>query len=527
MPHEKVTSEAASAPPPAEGPLGAAETPAANLHHDETAEEATERALRERPSISIRARLALGFLTFVLLSAGTAVTSWVLLGSVDRKMQLLVLMDRLTIEVQQARRFEKNYLLYGTNLGDALDHARSARELLANRLEGSGPDQAVSLRSLTTLAGHLDRYEELLAALASPPSSTATGAAPRLELVGRLREQGARVTSAVLEMAQKERRVVSNMLALTRWVPLIFLILTLLMTGYVAHFLGRQMLASLGRMVEATQRIAAGDFTLIQPARRYRDEFTDLALGINRMVHELERRLQIIVESHKLRAIGTLTAGIAHELNNPLNNITLTATTLRQFQAKLSDEERGEMLDDLVTQAERSQSIVRNLLDFTRRHEARIEPVDLGELLADVAKFAHSQVNFHGCSIETQVPENLPRIHGDRGLLSQVLLNLCLNALDALQPGGRIQVRVDAVREPGFLAVDVTDNGSGIPEHVLGSIFDPFFTTKPTGEGTGLGLSMSLGIVRRHGGDIRVASKVGVGSTFTVLLPVTTTLAAV
>ena len=104
------------------------------------------------------------------------------------------------------------------------------------------------------------------------------------------------------------------------------------------------------------------------------------------------------------------------------------------------------------------------------------------------------------------MPANLPNVHGDRNLLSQVFLNLLLNALDAVQKGGRIQVTAEAA-EPGFVAMDVTDNGSGIPAHVIGSIFDPFFTTKATGQGTGLGLSMSRGIVRQHGGEIRVQQR--------------------
>jgi signal transduction histidine kinase len=123
------------------------------------------------------------------------------------------------------------------------------------------------------------------------------------------------------------------------------------------------------------------------------------------------------------------------------------------------------------------------------------------------------------------VPSDLPHVHGDRDLLNQVFLNLLLNALDAVQKGGRIQVRAGSDADRGFVSVDVTDNGSGIPAHVIGSIFDPFFTTKATGQGTGLGLSMSRSIVRQHGGEIRVQSAVGAGTTFSVLLPVTMVVA--
>jgi len=484
---------------------------------EESVREAAQKALLERPSVSIRARITLAFLLFLALSAGSVLTSWSLVSQAQRKLQLLVLVDRLTIEVQQARRFEKNYLLYGTNLADALEHARQASELLAAHLQSGERDVALTDTNLAILARDLDRYEELLTALAEGDQARAN--ASRAALVASVREHGTGTTSMVLEMAANERRSVEDMLAAAKRVPLFLLGVTLFLTVYVASFLARQILGPLTRLLNATQRIAAGDFRPLMPARRYRDEFSDLSVAINRMIHELEHRYQIVVESHKLRAVGTLTAGIAHELNNPLNNITLTATTLRQFHAKLDDAERLEMLDDLVNEADRSQSIVRNLLDFTRQTEAKVEPLDLGRLVEDVVALAQNQIRLHGCTVDVEIPPNLPVVHGDRNLLSQVFLNLLLNALDALDKGGEVQV--GASRESGFVATHVTDNGCGIPQHVLPSIFDPFFSTKSTGKGTGLGLSMSRNIVRRHGGDIRVRSAPGEGSTFTVLLPTT------
>jgi len=477
---------------------------------EDSVREAAQKALLERPSVSIRARITLAFLLVLALSAGSALTSWWLVSQAQRKLQLLVVVDRLTIEVQQARRFEKNYLLYGTNLADALEHARQASELLAAHLQTGERDVALTDSNLAILARDLDRYEELLTALAESDQTRANEG--RAALVASVREHGTGTTSMVLQMAASERRSVEDMLAAAKRVPLF-------LTVYVASFLARQILGPLTRLVNATQRIAAGDFRPLMPARRYRDEFSNLSVAINRMIQELEHRYEIVLESHKLRAVGTLTAGIAHELNNPLNNITLTATTLRQFHAKLDDAERMEMLDDLVKEADRSQTIVRNLLDFTRQTEAKVEALDLGRLVEDVVALAQNQIRLHGCMVEVAVPANLPVVHGDRNLLSQVFVNLLLNALDALDKGGT--VKVGASRESGFVAIHVVDDGCGIPPHILPSIFDPFFSTKSTGKGTGLGLSMSRNIVRHHGGDIKVTSTPGEGSTFTVLLPTT------
>ena len=179
------------------------------------------------------------------------------------------------------------------------------------------------------------------------------------------------------------------------------------------------------------------------------------------------------------------------------------------------------MIDDLISQADRSQGIIRNLLDFAREGESEIEPLELGQLIQETVRLAGNQIKLSGAHLDVSILPNLPRIHGDHQQLAQVFLNILLNALDVIPKGGRIQISV-AHEEPNFLAVKITDNGPGIPEHILPNIFDPFFTTKTQGKGTGLGLSVSQGIVARHGGQIRVSSKTGVGTTFTIILPITT-----
>ena len=302
--------------------------------------------------------------------------------------------------------------------------------------------------------------------------------------------------------------------------PPIFLATLLVLSVIIANFLARQMLGPLTRLVAAAQRIAQGDFTPMQPARWYRDEFSNLASALNMMVGELARRQKVLVQSHKLRAVGTLTAGVAHELNNPINNIVLTAEMLKEDYFSLSDDERLDMVNDLVEQAGRSQKIVRNLLDFARESKMQTERLDLADLLRGTANLAANQIKLSGAKVLMEIPENLPPIHGDRQSLSQVFLNLLLNAPDhAVGKGGRVAISAEEAREGDFVLVKVSDDGQGIPAHVLPYIFDPFFTTKSKGKGTGLGLSVSLGIVRQHGGDIHVESELGKGTTFTVLLP--------
>lgn len=483
-------------------------------------EDRIQKALLERPGISIRVRLTLGFLLFFTLSTGVTLTAWVMLNRLEKKLNFLTIADRYTTEIQQARRFEKNYFLYGTNLQDVLEHVRNATTLLTSgkiELEAViGPER------FRLMEQHQRKYIELLERLEALDQGELRGSPPQRSAVeAELREHGAAMISQAIDLAEGERNNVHVMLKLFQRLPLVFLAVLLPSIIYTANFLARQMLGPLSRMLMATQRIAQGDFTPIPPARRFRDEFTNLAIALNHMMEELQRQQEILVTSHKLRAVGTLTAGIAHELNNPINNITLTAATLEEDYAILSDEDRLEMVRDLITQAERATRIVRNLLDFARESEMESQLLDIATLIEETLQLASNEIKLKKTKVRFAAPGNLPPIYGDRQHLSQVFLNLILNALDAMPAGGLLEITVAGAAEPGFLAIAVKDNGNGIPDHILPNIFDPFFTTKPTGKGTGLGLSVSLGIVRKHGGDIRVESTVHKGTTFTVLLPVT------
>ncbi len=475
-------------------------------------------AADERPSFSIRTRLMVGFLLFFVLSAGQAAATWLILARVENKLEFLVAADRYTSEIQQARRFEKNFFLYRTNLDDVEAHTHTAQEILARDEQELAA--VVGQAKFNTMRQHTDDYLELIHRLQTLDHGRGPDTQPAYrEIEAQLRVYGARMVEFALNLSTQERKSMYATLGLINRVPFVFLAVLLLLAVYFAHFLARQMIGPLNRLMTTTQRIAMGDFTRLKPARRYRDEFSELVRAINRMLHELGHREEAMVQSHKLRAVGTLTAGVAHELNNPLNNITLTAGLLEEDYDSLSDPERREMARDLVGQAERAQRIVRNLLDFAREGEKKTERLDIGKILDETIELAGNQVRIAGVKIAKDVPDNLPEIHCDRQKLSQVFLNLFLNAVDAMPDGGTITLSAERADVPGLLAVHVADTGKGIAEHVMPLIFDPFFTTKSTGKGTGLGLSVSLGLVRSYGGDIQVTSRVGTGTTFTVFLP--------
>jgi signal transduction histidine kinase len=477
--------------------------------------EAADKALKERPVFSIRMRLSLAFAVCFLLCLGITLGAIAILSDVQEKILFLEVAEDLAAELQQARRFEKNFLLYGTNLEEAREHMRQAQRLLERF--GGQFRRVQEGRFQRTMEAHLAAYLGILESLQRAPRG-----AGRSRHEAALRDHGAEMLRLASELVSEEKEQVNARLSLARQMPLAFLAGLLVVMVAVGAFLARQILGTLSRFMAYTKRIAAGDFTPISPARKYRDEFSELALTMNWMLRELERHHRILLESHKLRAMGNLVAGVAHELNNPLNNILLSASLLREQLEALGEGERREMLHDLVTQADRARSIVRQLLDFARESEARLEPIDLAKTLEETQRLVGNQLKMKKIKLEVEVPPLLPPVHGDRQLLSQVLVNLILNAVDVLPEAGEIRIRADAERREGFLAVDVADNGPGIPEPILGQIFDPFFTTKPKGKGTGLGLSLSRGIVRRLGGALSAQSTVGKGTTFTLLLPVTT-----
>jgi two-component system, NtrC family, sensor kinase len=495
--------------------LAAAAGDAAGEHGDEGG---ARRRGRERPSLGIRFRLVLGFLSFFVLAVGVTVTAWIMLTRLEVRLRFLEVADRYTMEIQQARRFEKNYLLYGSNLRDVSEHVDDARALL--EAAGADPTLLAAAGELARMRGHLDRYASLITELSSMPTGgTARDALERGRIETELRAHGSQMVSVALQLAERERAAVNRTLALFKRLPVAFMAFLLVFSVIVADFLARQMIRPLSRLMTTTERIGKGDFTPLAPVRWYRDEFSKMAVALNTMMRELTRRHDVLVRSHKLTAVGTLTAGVAHELNNPINNITLTAEVLREDYATLGDAERLEMVDDLVAQAGRAQKIVRNLLDFAREGEITTERIDVAELLCRTASLAANQIKLSGVKIALDVPANLRAVHGDVQSLTQVFVNLVLNALDAVGRGGHVRIHAANAREPGWIEVAVSDDGAGIAPHVLPRIFDPFFTTKSRGKGTGLGLSVSLGIVRQHGGDIVVESGPGRGSTFTVVLP--------
>jgi len=482
-------------------------------------EEQVKQALLKRPSFSVKTRLILIFLTFFLIVAGVSITTMLILSGLNDSYAFVTISDKLANEIQHARRSEKNFFLYGTELSEVSDHVSNADSLL--KQASRELSYVVGMEEIRSIQNYLARYQEAVNTLMKEEESPEFKNSEEFQNTAEiLRSHGTEILALSLDISNKERQKISSVTARARRINYILIFILLLLSIFIATHIYRHIISRLSRLMEATQRFAEGDFLPITPKRKYKDEFSHLAIALNHMMYELDKRQNILVESHKMRAIGNLTAGIAHELNNPLNNIILTTEVLRENYQELSREDLEDIINDLSTQGERAHRIVKNLLDFARESETHTDYFHIERLLDETVSLAKNQIKLSKIKLEMKIEENLPPLYGDLEQLKQVFLNIILNAIDAMPNGGVINIRVDTEKDTGFMSIRISDTGDGIPPHILGSIFNPFFTTKQTGKGTGLGLAVSRGIIEKHGGDIDVQSKYGEGATFNVHLPI-------
>ncbi|MBI2370601.1 MAG: HAMP domain-containing protein [Deltaproteobacteria bacterium] len=287
--------------------------------------------------------------------------------------------------------------------------------------------------------------------------------------------------------------------------------------------LRRIVVKPIGETVSGIREIAAGNLDKVVKTRASNDEIGDLVESLNGMARCLRASQEILLRSEKLSSLGRLASGVAHEINNPLASVAGYSEDLLD-RIKGLERVEGEGLALLRShlqmihqQAYRCRDITRNLLDFARKEEFRLSEVLLPALLDQTVRLVEYQARLQQKAITVTYAPDLPPITTDAAQLQQVFLNILNNALDAIE--GKGEVRVGARTEGDQVVVEVADTGCGIPPEHLDKIFDPFFTTKPPGKGTGLGLAISYRIVESLGGEIRVQSQVGAGSTFWILLP--------
>jgi signal transduction histidine kinase len=303
----------------------------------------------------------------------------------------------------------------------------------------------------------------------------------------------------------------------------ILLGVAILFFGILASFLvGRRITAPLRRLESAAQRVGAGELGTQVPVEG-RGETAELAAAFNRMSAELADREARLSDAHaqlaradKLSAVGELAASVVHEVKNPVAAVVGYAQLGRECEQL---PEAHELFGLVEAQAWRASDVLQNMLEFTRREPPMPELLDPAVVAEDAVRLLRHPLRLRGVTLQTEIAEGLPKLHTHAGELQQVLVNLLMNAADAMEGRAERVATLGIAASNGRVLMTVRDTGSGIPAELHEKIFLPFFTTKKGRDGTGLGLSVSQRLVRDMGGEIRVESTVNAGSTFTVSLP--------
>lgn len=293
----------------------------------------------------------------------------------------------------------------------------------------------------------------------------------------------------------------------------------------LGYFIAHRITSPVRRLIKASQQVSEGSLSPdIDPISK--DEIGLLQKNFKEMVAAMGRRRAAseskLIQSEKHASIGRLAAGVAHEINNPLTGV-LTYTHLLLKRNDIADDIRAD-LETIAAATNRVRNIIKGLLDFSRQTELNPESTDINRLVRSAISLMENQALVKGIRIRFNPGENLPNLIIDPGQFQSVLLNILLNSLDATESGGTITISTTISLfsnnpDKKGVEISITDTGCGIPQEDFSKLFDPFFTTKEMGKGTGLGLAVSMGIIQKHGGTIKVQSEVGQGSTFSVWVP--------
>jgi two-component system NtrC family sensor kinase len=470
-------------------------------------------------ALSIRKKITYGFILILVLVTGTALMTYGIVLQVERKVELVEVIDDFFNTTLELRRFEKNYFLYGQekDFNDNLFYWQKLADLFERH--GGALNNLVSFGQVQSIRRAMLAYKEDMARLYALRLKSAESAENSFykDLQGQVRNNGTLLTDFAEQTALAERATIKNLLSTTRTFLIISLMVLVFMSIILSTVLGKRVVDSLRLLEGYTKKIAHGEL-FDPPVKAVEEEINTLLRAFQRMNRELQTRQRQLVQSEKLAALGTLLAGVAHELNNPLSNISTSAQILNEELEKGDIGFKKNLINQIGLQIDKARDIVRNLLEFSRIKEFKKEMVPLKKLLQDTLRLVRGQMPSE-VSIKLEMPADI-EIFADKQRMQQVFLNLFKNSLDAVGESGHICVSAQKDRdsEEGLIEIIFKDDGPGIEPDVLEKIFDPFFTTKDVGKGSGLGLFLVHDIIESHGGDLTVESWPGHGAIFVIWL---------
>jgi two-component system NtrC family sensor kinase len=447
-------------------------------------------------------------LILILLIGTLAVQN---LNSMLTKLRYVEIADDLNTSFLAMRLSEKNYFLYNdpealSEIEDAISETQKIINSVRDNIV-----RATGSQKLEELESYLINYHVMV-------SQIKLTEAHDKEAEEKLREEGRKLMEFSQRLTHLERAGVNEIISSSKRLLFFSFFGVLLSAILISNIVSWRIVKPIKDIEELASTISAGHFSKIDdhiPS----DEMGSIIKAINSMSEELKNREDEIIQSKKLASLGILVAGVAHEINNPLNNISMIAQTYTEVYDSLSEQQRVEFMKKVEAETERIRVVVKNLLDFSRRKELRRVKSDVNDLIRKTLRLVQNMINISNIETDLDLDESIPPSFVDENQILQVFVNLSVNAIQAMSPGGRLGIKTRLGRESETVEAIISDTGKGIPQELLPHIFDPFFSTKEEG-GVGLGLWVSYGIIKNHNGNIKVESKIGEGTVFTVELPV-------
>jgi len=333
---------------------------------------------------------------------------------------------------------------------------------------------------------------------------------------GKIRELGKNILNTAEDIVKRERANFQLKLSGYQEILIISVIIIWLVTIIMSQLLAKMIVEPLKLLQSSMELISAGKFRMIQ-IKSDDIEIISLTNAVNKMLDELEKKQNYLVQSEKLASLGTLVAGVMHEINNPLSNISTSAQILHEEIEENDLDYKKELLAQIDDQCERAKNIVRSLLEFSRKSDFKKTAINLRKMLNETYLFIKGDIPPH-INFDMEICETL-YIWGDKQRLQQAFLNLIKNSVEALgEREGYIFITAYRIENNNIL-IEFSDNGPGISEELISRIFDPFFSTKEVGKGSGLGLFIVYEIISEHNGSIIAKSEQGAGTVFSIKLP--------
>jgi two-component system NtrC family sensor kinase len=415
----------------------------------------------------------------------------------------------------EIRRYEKNFIIrhHDADFSKVLEYVGQAQATVPKVVNDLRiASHPVYLQDLSdTLILYKKSFEEFKETCTSESTIIEC---PSREVVRNLGQDLVKITDElVLFQQNKMNKFIAKVKVRLAYTVILLVVLSI----FTIVLLYYSIIIPLKQVENAAKDIAHGTFTLLSVDEK-KGEVRSVLRAFNKMVQELEEKQEQLFQAKKLSSIGTLAAGTAHQINNPLNNIGTSC------QLALADIDREQcpfvvkMLETIDQETQRAGDIVRSLLEFSRAQTFSLQPFSLQELVKKVTQLVASEVPA-GVNIETDISEEI-LLYIDVQKMIEALLNLTINAIQAISdPPGLIRIRAEKDVDHKNALITISDTGKGIDKDNLPKIFDPFFTTKNAENGTGLGLAVVYGIIKKHHGSIAVESEQGKGSRFIITLP--------